>query len=74
MNGQRLADYLGHIPDFAASHSNLPLLAAYEMRNAIAHGYFAVDFDIVWKTIQNDLSDLQQQVERLKHELAKSLE
>jgi uncharacterized protein with HEPN domain len=32
------------------------------MRNAIAHGYFKVDFDIVWKTIQRDLPDLRQRV------------
>lgn len=25
------------------------------MRNVVAHGYFKVDFEIVWKTIQRDL-------------------
>ena len=32
------------------------------MRNALAHGYFKVDLEIVWKTIHNDLPGLAEQV------------
>lgn len=28
------------------------------MRNAVAHGYFKVDFEILWMTIQADLPGL----------------
>ena len=42
---------------------------AYEMRNALAHGYFTVDLGIVWKTIDDDLPNLQRQVQRLAAEL-----
>jgi uncharacterized protein with HEPN domain len=28
----------------------------------LAHGYFKVDLDIVWKTIEKDLPLLQQQI------------
>ena len=52
-----------HFPEYAAAHSDLPLAFAYQMRNAVAHGYFKVDFEIVWKTIQNDLSGLYRQVQ-----------
>jgi uncharacterized protein with HEPN domain len=52
-------------PDFAAAHPELPLLYAYEMRNALAHGYFNVDLAIVWKTIENDLPELQREVQAL---------
>jgi uncharacterized protein with HEPN domain len=41
----------------------LPLAFAYEMRNAISHGYFKVDFQIVWVTIQQDLPDLLKKVQ-----------
>jgi uncharacterized protein with HEPN domain len=34
------------------------------MRNALAHGYFKVDMEIVWKTIHRDLPDLQAQVQK----------
>ena len=27
-------------PDFAAAHPELPLSVAYDMRNALSHGYF----------------------------------
>ncbi len=50
-------------PDFAAAHPSLPLAVAYEMRNAVAHGYFKVDLKIVWKTVRDDLGDLRRQIE-----------
>lgn len=58
-----------HHPDFAAAHPELPLAFAYQMRNAVAHGYFKVDFEIVWKTIQNDLPGLSRQVQALSDDL-----
>ena len=38
---------------------------AYEMRNALSHGYFKVDLDILWKTIQVNLPDLKIQINQL---------
>ena len=55
-----------HFPEFAAAHSELPLAFAYQMRNAVAHGYFKVDLEIVWKTVQNDLTLLQKQVQAVR--------
>lgn len=52
-----------HFPEFADNHPELPLTDAYEMRNAVAHGYFKVDLEIVWKTIQTDLPALHSLVE-----------
>lgn len=54
-----------HCPEFAAAHPDLPLLNAYEMRNALAHGYFRVDLEILWTTIQRDLPTLHQQISQL---------
>lgn len=44
---------------FAAAHPAVRWGTAYEMRNALAHGYFKVDQQIVWTTIQNDLPDFE---------------
>lgn len=52
-------------PDFAAAHPELPLMIAYEMRNALAHGYFKVDLPIVWKTIEINLPILEGQLLKL---------
>ena len=49
--------------NFAAEHPELPLSSAYQMRNALAHGYFKVDFEMLWKTISNDLPQLYEQVQ-----------
>lgn len=52
-------------PNFADAHPEIPLAFAYEMRNALAHGYFKVDLEIVWKTIELDLPDLAIRVRQL---------
>lgn len=52
-----------HYPDFARQHPAIPFAFAYQMRNAVAHGYFKVDYEIVWKTIQNDLTGLYASVQ-----------
>jgi uncharacterized protein with HEPN domain len=54
-------------PDFLKQHPSLPLIDAYEMRNALAHGYFKVDLEILWKTINNHLPDLQEQLKNLRN-------
>jgi uncharacterized protein with HEPN domain len=59
-------------PDFVAAHPELPLLPAYEMRNAVAHGYFKVDFELVWNTIHRNLPGLHQQVQELVDELQRT--
>jgi uncharacterized protein with HEPN domain len=51
-----------HFADFAASHPEIPFGFAYQMRNSIAHGYFKVDFEIVWRTIENDLPTLEAKI------------
>lgn len=45
-------------PEFAAVHPELELAEAYRMRNAVAHGYFAVRLERVWDTIHDDLPPL----------------
>ncbi len=48
--------------EFAAAHPEIPLTLANDMRNALAHGYFKIDLEIVWKTVHNDLPGLYEQV------------
>ena len=55
-----------HHSDFAAEHSNVPWRIAYEMRNALAHGYFMVDTGIVWKTIKADLPKMAELIRDCK--------
>ena len=57
-------------PEFVAAHPELPLTSAYQMRNAVAHGYFQVDFVILWKTIQRDLPSLHAKVKEIRVKLS----
>lgn len=47
---------------FAAAHAEIPWQVMYAMRNRLSHGYDKVDFEMVWKTIFNDLPDLYKRV------------
>ncbi len=57
-------------PEFARGHTNVPWGFAYEMRNALAHGYFKVDLGVVWDTIQTDLPGFAKQVRGLRDGLS----
>lgn len=65
MIGEASNNVVKHHPEFAAAHPEVPWRVAYEMRNALAHGYFTIDHAIVWQTIQNDLQPLRSQIEKL---------
>lgn len=54
-----------HYPGFASLHPEVPWGDMYVMRNRVSHGYFTVDLEIVWKTIQNDLPGLSIQLTEL---------
>ncbi len=47
--GEASNNIKSHHPEFSYQHPEVPLNFAYEMRNALAHGYFKVDLEIVWK-------------------------
>ena len=69
--GEASHNIVRNYPEFTAAHPELPLIPAYEMRNAVAHGYFSVDLELVWKTIQLDLPLLCRQVRNLAETLKK---
>ncbi len=56
-------------PDIATEHPDLPLSFAHEMRNALAHGYFQIDHELVWSTVQRDLPTLQSLTRDLRDSL-----
>jgi uncharacterized protein with HEPN domain len=57
--GEACNNVVKNDPSFAQTHSAMPWGFAYEMRNALAHGYFKVDLDIVWTTLTSDLPELK---------------
>jgi uncharacterized protein with HEPN domain len=63
--GEASRNIMRRAADFHSGHPDLPLQAAYEMRNALAHGYFEVDLDIGWSTVTSDLPDLKARLRNL---------
>jgi uncharacterized protein with HEPN domain len=57
--GEACNNVTKHHPAFAAAHPGVPWSFAYEMRNALSHGYYKVDQQIVWRTISDDLPALR---------------
>lgn len=45
-------------PEFVAHYPAVPWKPMRGMRNRLAHGYFEVNFDIVWDTVRTALPDL----------------
>jgi uncharacterized protein with HEPN domain len=43
---------------FAETNAEIPWQVMYAMRNRLSHGYDKVDFEMVWRTVCNDLPDL----------------
>ncbi len=58
-----------HFPEFTVQHADVPFSIAYEMRNALAHGYFKVDLQVVWQTIVRDLPELKTMVLKLHDQI-----
>ncbi|MCM2380110.1 HepT-like ribonuclease domain-containing protein [Pseudomonas marginalis] len=56
--GEASTKIMDQHPDFAAGHSQVPWRSMRGMRNRIAHGYFDINLDVVWDTIQSALPDL----------------
>jgi uncharacterized protein with HEPN domain len=52
-------------PEFSSFHSDIPWRDIYLMRNQISHGYFSVDLDVIWKTLQHDIPILKKQINAL---------
>jgi uncharacterized protein with HEPN domain len=52
-------------PNFVRQHDEVPWAEIYLMRDRVAHGYFSVDLEVVWATIQTDLPELGAQIRTL---------
>lgn len=56
--GEAAARLLSQHEAFAAQHSQVPWRNIRGMRNRLAHGYFDIDLNVVWDTVQMALPDL----------------
>jgi len=57
LNIGELANALDY--DFYTAHDQIPWRRIIGLRNAVAHGYFDLDFDVIHSTVANDLPSLK---------------
>ena len=59
-----------HVPDdFRSQHPNIEWRAMAGMRDRLIHGYFGVDYELVWDVVVNKIPELQENLEELLGEL-----
>ena len=60
--GEAATKIMDHHPAFAQAHPEMPWRSIRGMRNRIAHGYFDINLDLVWETVQTSLPALLEQL------------
>jgi len=68
--GESAARLLADHADFIDAHPDLPWKSMKGMRNRIAHGYFEINIDVVWETVQSALPNLVQKLPAIRSEAA----
>jgi uncharacterized protein with HEPN domain len=60
--GEAATQVMDRHPAFTQAHAQVPWRSMRGMRNRIAHGYFAINLDVVWDTVQMALPELLKQL------------
>ena len=60
--GEAATKVMDGYADFAQAHDNVPWRSMRNMRNRMAHGYFDINLDVVWETVQEWLPALLKQL------------
>lgn len=64
--GESATKVMDQYADFVESNASIPWRSMRGMRNRIAHGYFEIDLDVVWDTVQMSLPGLITQLQALR--------
>jgi uncharacterized protein with HEPN domain len=63
--GEAATKLANEYPEFVTHHPAFPWKQIRGMRNRMAHGYFEINLDIVWETLQQSLPELELQILQL---------
>ena len=55
--------------DFRASHSDVDWRPIARMRDRLIHGYFGVDYQLVWNVVQEKLPELKRKIQDIMENL-----
>ncbi len=60
--GEAATKVMDSYAEFTQTHTQVPWRSMRGMRNRIAHGYFDINLDVVWDTVQSALPELLKQL------------
>ena len=60
--GEAAKNVMRDDPAFADTHQDIPWSLMYRLRNRVSHGYFDVDLQIVWSTVQEALPAVRNRI------------
>ncbi len=61
-----IGEAANHVPEtFRVDHPQIPWRQIIGARNRLIHGYFAVDLDIIWQVVTQNLPELIEELEQL---------
>jgi uncharacterized protein with HEPN domain len=63
--GEAATKLIDHYPTFAAQHPQIPWQKIRGMRNRLAHGYFDINLDIIWNTVEEAFPELEEQIRKI---------
>ena len=64
--GEAATRVMDRFAEFSQQHSAVPWRSMRGMRNRITHGYFDINLDVVWDTVQTALPQLQEQLAHVR--------
>ncbi|GLZ23988.1 DUF86 domain-containing protein [Stutzerimonas stutzeri] len=66
--GEAAVKVMDRYAAFTQVHAQVPWRAMRGMRNRIAHGYFDINLDVVWDTVQTALPELLKQLPTVRRD------
>jgi Uncharacterized conserved protein len=60
--GEAATKVMDSFAEFTQAHGDVPWRSMRNMRNRMAHGYFDINLDVVWETVQEWLPELLKQL------------
>ena len=66
--GEAATKLLKDYNKFLDLHPDVPWRSMKGMRNRIAHGYFDINLDVVWETVQTALPQLLEQLPAIRED------
>ncbi len=64
--GEAATKLMNDHPEFVEQHPDVPWRNMRGMRNRLAHGYFDINLDVVWDTVQTALPELLQRLPAIR--------